>query len=195
VRIAPSTLREAGPAFFDALQLGGEARGLVDYEINQCAELLPEPDAWAALGRGEMATLVLLSGDVLLTISREAAAQEVGELVVTWHPVRVTEITYRRDDQRTSWDFRFHDRNPLHVEGRMDYPSAPGAAETLDQAEVFARALAASIGWPIPEPESFRDEEPHDDELPDAASSRRRHSSRQPVTDLWGNPKPKRRSR
>jgi len=195
MRIAPATLREVGPAFCDALQLGGEARRLVGYQLDQCAELLPEPDTWAALGRGEMATLVLFSGDVLLTISREAATQGVPELAVTWHSVRVTEVTYRRGDQRTSWDFQFRDRKPLHVEGRMNDPSAPGAAQTLDQAEVFARALAASIGWPIPEPESVRDEEPQDDESPGAASSRRRHLSRQTVTDLWGNPKPTRRNR
>lgn len=169
-------------AFIDALQLDAGARQLANRHLNQCAELLPEPETWAVLGRGELASLVMLSGDTLLTVSRETPVPNERQFVVTWNRVRVTEITFRRDDQRTSWEFQFRDRGPVRIEGRMDHPSAQDAAATFDRAEQLARALAANVGWPVPEEESF----------PDEGLDR---PSRQPVTDLWGNPKPRRRNR
>jgi len=190
-----ATVREMSDSFLAALQVGGEARRLVDYQLSQYAELLPEPDTWAVLGRGEMAALVLLAGDALLTISRGPTAEEESQVVVTWNPVRVAEITHRRDDERTFWEFQLRARNPLLVEGRVNYPSAPDARMTFDQAELFARALAARCGWPTPGQESFHVKAPSSDESPGADSSRLSRPSRQPVTDLWGNPKPRRRKR
>ena len=193
--LEPATLREIGGPFLEALQLSPEARGPVDYQLNQLAELLPRPDAWATLGQGDVATLVLLTGDVLLTISREPATEEERSLVVTAYRLGITEVSYRRKRQRTVWDFQFRDRHPLRVEGWVDDPGAPGAAGTFDQAEALGRALARSIGWPILERPSVRDEEPRDDQPTNASSSKGKGPSRQQVTDLWGNPISKPRSR
>jgi hypothetical protein len=186
--LTPTALREVGTGFFETLQLGAEARRLADDQLHQLAELLPEPDTWATLGRGDHATLVLLRGEVLLTVSQEMSTEEEPQLLVTAHRLRITEVTYRRKNQHTVWDFQFRDREPLRVEGRMNDPSAPGAAETFDQAEAFARTLAASIGWRIVEQALVHDQEPGDDELARAASSARDDASGQRVTDLWGNP-------
>lgn len=184
----PATLEQIRTVFLEALQLGDEPRRLVDYQLNQLAELIPRPDTWATLGHGDEAALALLAGDVLLTITRETPTEEPGQLVVTSHRLHVTEIRHRRKNQDTVWDFRFRDRDPLRVEGRMGYPDAPDTAETFDRAEAFARALATSIGWQIDERASVAEQEPHEDELPEAGSPARRDRGRQQVTDLWGNP-------
>lgn len=203
----PAMLREIGSVFLQELNLSAEARRVADYQLDQLAQLLPTPDTWAALGHGDEATLTLVSGDVLLTIGRETAAQDEPQLVVRAQRLRINEVRYRRNDQHTVWDFQFRDRGPLRVEGRMNNPSAPGtaspgdelydAAETFDQTEAFARALAASMGWRTIEQTPVRDDEPQDDEPTDAGSSGRSGPSRQRVTDMWGNPisKTKRRSR
>jgi len=190
-----ATLRAIASVYSEALQLGSEAARLVDDQLDQLAALLPRPDAWTTLGRGDGATVALLAGDVLLTLSRETAGEEQRQLVVTAHRLEVTEVAYRRADQHTRWDFRFRDREPLRVEGRMSYTGAADAAETVDQAEAFARALASSIGWRIVEQASAGDHGPHRDALTDPDSAARSGSSRRQVTDLWGNPisKPKRR--
>ncbi len=196
----PQTLEEIGSGFLDALQLSAEARHRLDFQLNQLAELLPRPDTWATLGQGDEATLALLTGDVLLIISRETAAEEETHLVVSAQRLRISQVRYRRINQHTVWDFQLRDRDPLRVEGRMGYPIAPGKPETFDQAEAFARTLAANIGWPIVERASVRDQEPRDHELADTGSSAQSDSSRKQVTDVWGNPiskisKPKRRNR
>ena len=110
----------------EALELSAEARRRVEDQLTELAELLPIPDVWATLGQGDESTLALLAGDLLLTIGRGTATDEEGPLVVRCNPLRVTEVCFERKDQNTLWDFQFRDRDPLRVEGRMDYPGAPG---------------------------------------------------------------------
>ncbi len=179
----------------EALELSAEARRRVEDQLTELAELLPIPDVWATLGQGDESTLALLAGDLLLTIGRGTATDEEGPLVVRCNPLRVTEVCFERKDQNTLWDFQFRDRDPLRVEGRMDYPGAPGAAETFDQREAFARTLASSIGWRIAERGSVRRHEPVEDELTDTGSPPRSEPGRRQVTDVWGNPLSKRRRR
>jgi hypothetical protein len=184
----PATLREAAIAFSDALQPDEDARRLVEEQLDQLARVLPAADAWAALGRGDEATLALLAGDLLVTISRETAGDGEPQLVVTGHPLRVTEVSYRQKDQHTSWEFRFGDRDPLRIEGRI-------TAEAPDRAEAFAWELAVSIGWRAGEPASLATQEPQDEEPADAGSPPQGDAGPQRVTDLWGNPISKRQRR
>jgi hypothetical protein len=184
----PATLREAGIAFSDALQPGPDARRLVEGQLDQLARVLPAADAWAALGHGDEATLALLAADLLMTVGRETAADGESQLVVTGHPLRVTEVTYRQKDRHTSWEFRFHDRDPLRIEGRI-------TAETPDRAEALARALAARIGWRTVEQIPVAGQEPQDEEPADPGSPPQGEADRQRITDLWGNPISKRQRR
>jgi hypothetical protein len=177
----PATLREAGIAFSDALRAGADARRVVEDQLDQLARVLPAADTWAALGQGDEASLALLAGDLLLIISRQAAPDGEPQLVVTAHPLRVAEVSYRQNDEQTFWEFRFHQRGPLRIEGRME-------AETPDRAEAFARALAVSIGWRIAEQTSIVSQGPDDEEPADAGAPRQADADRQRVTDIWGNP-------
>ncbi len=146
-------MQAMGSAFFDALGLSPDthldARRLASHQLDQIAALLPEPDTWTVVGDGKDATLVLLVGDGLLTLSRELLRGSKRQLVVTCHPARVTEVRYRRDDLQTFWRFEFPSRPSLGVDGRMN-PAGPGEAETFDRAEAFARLLAPKVGWQIP---------------------------------------------
>ena len=181
----PATLREASIAFSDALQPGPGVRRLVEDQLDQLARVLPAADTWAALGQGDEATLALLAGDLLVTVTRETEGEGEHQLVVTGRPLRIAEVTYRQQDQHTSWEFRFHDRDPLRIDGRI-------TAETPDQAEAFARALAARIGWRTGERTPIASQEPQEDEPADPGSPPQGEADRQRITDVWGNPISKR---
>jgi hypothetical protein len=166
----------------------------VEDQLDQLARVLPAADAWTALGHGDEATLALLAGDLLVTVSRETAGDGEPQLVVAGHPLRVTEVRYRQRDQHTSWEFRFHDRDPLRIEGRIT-AEAPDQAEGPDQAEAFACALAARIGWRTVEQTPLASQEPQDDEPGDAGSPPQAEADRQRITDVWGNPISRRKRR
>ncbi len=166
--IKPETRKEIGGAFIDALGLDVDAqldaRRHVGYQLDQCADLLPEPDAWATRGHGEKAELLLLAGDVLFTVTREQSGED-RQLVVASHPARLTEVTYRRSDRQTVWRFEFKHRRPLDIVGSINVQAHPDDAETFDQAESFARALAVPFGWAPPDNDATDQSKPADEEL------------------------------
>ncbi len=87
---------------------------------------------------------------------------------------------------KSHWRFRFPDGSVLAIDGMLK----DGRRDNLDR-------FAAEAMSEVAVQESFRDQAPHLDQLPDTAQSKRADTRRQPVTDLWGNPitKPKRRNR
>jgi hypothetical protein len=150
-----------------ALRLDPDARRRLD----PVAELLPEPDAWATVTTGSEAAVLLLAGEALFTVGRDASDPR---FVVTCHRAEVTEVTCRRGERSSSWRFRFRDREPLAIEG--------------EEAEGFALALAARAGWhldgrPVARPEPARAEPP-----PATPAHDPRGRRGEPVTDVWGNP-------
>lgn len=199
------TAQRIAGAFLDAVGLSPDtqldARRWAGFQLDQAAELLPEPEAWMVTGRGDEAALLLLAFDVLFTLTRELPLGQDRQVVVASHPARVTEVRYWRDGIKTYWHFQFRHRDPLVVDGRINDRAHPEDPETFDQAETFARSLATRAGWQAAEAadgvqKPSPDREPHVDELPDVGSSARSGARREQVTDLWGNPKPpKRRNR
>lgn len=147
-----ATVGRLGGSFLDALRLDVDTqlttRRSVGYQLDQTAELLPEPDAWAVVGEREDAALLLLERDALFTITRVEPPEQDAQLLVTCRPFRLTEVAYRRWGQQTFWTFEFRHGDPLAIEGKLDYRNRPEDDETFDQAETFARALAARAGWP-----------------------------------------------
>jgi hypothetical protein len=182
-------------AFLDALELSPdsqlEIRRWVAHQFDQTAALLPAPDTWTVLGRGERAALLMLAGDAVFTITREAPRGQELQLVASRQSAAVTDIRYWREGQTTVWRFDFRDRDPLEIDGRIHYRASPDEPETFDATEAFARSLAARAGW-NPDQQPIR--------TTDVSSTResvpaRSESPRQQVTDLWGNPLSKRRKR
>ncbi len=82
------------------------------------------------------------------------------------------------------WRFTFPDGSALAIDGTLRY----GRRDELDR-------FAADVMADVVVQESVRDQEPHDDQPLDTGASKRTGTTRQPVTDIWGNPitKPKRR--
>lgn len=149
--IETATRKAIRGAFLDAVPLATlDAREWAGYQFELAADLLPEPEgqAWALIGRGADAVLLLFAGETLFTLTREAqAAGDALEVVVVSHPAKVAEVRYRREDRRTFWEFKFRSRDPLPIEGRIDHPAHPDDPETFDQRETLARALAGHAGW------------------------------------------------
>ena len=75
------------------------------------------------------------------------------------------------------WCFKFPDGSALAIDGTLTL----GRRDNLDR---FAADVMSEVGVQ----QSVRDNEPHGDERPDTAVSKRTGWRRQPVTNLWGNP-------
>jgi len=146
-----ATRQRLGGAFLNSLPLSSrDAREWAGYQFDMAADRLPEPEAWAVLGRDEAATLLLVAGDWIFTLTRKplaATGLDSLEIVVASYPVRITAVRYRRQDLRTFWDFEFRWREALSIEGQINYRARPEDQETFDQPEALARALARRAGW------------------------------------------------
>jgi hypothetical protein len=76
------------------------------------------------------------------------------------------------------WRFTFPDGGAVTIDGTL----TRGRRDTLDR-------FAAEVMFEVGARESVRDQEPYGDQRPDTGVSKRSGWRRQPVTDLWGNPK------
>jgi hypothetical protein len=139
----PATRQKMSGTFLDALSLvDRDAREWASRsQFEMAADLIPEPDAWALLGLGEDAELVLIAND---SCSRSDARRHRFPRRRGLPSAEVTELGYRREDQRTFWHFKFRwdsefrSRAALPIEGRIDSGARREDPETVDQPETLA---------------------------------------------------------
>ena len=188
--LADDTLGYMAGEFLDALELHGEGRRLAEIELERLGQILPEPEAWTAVGRDTDAMLLLLAGGGLLSIKRRSSGDREPKFAVTCRALDVTLTRYERDGQLASWQFELRNGDSIAIQGRMAASSPEGATEPYDRAEAFARALAARGGWMTVQridPESGSEPETNDDEPSDMGAPAG-PGRREQVTDVWGNP-------
>ena len=152
------TISEVRLELLDALQVDADQRELrqrVEQQIFALTDVLPEPEAWAALDKGfDTARVVLLAGDYLFTLA--ARSRETGQLVAASCGSRVLEVTCWHEEYEpaspdgpgvpTHWVFRLHHQDHhLRIDGHIRFRAT--GDETPNRAEHLARVLAERFGW------------------------------------------------